>query len=314
MTRGEVNFAAGCKRNSSRDSPQNIRPFLNNLLVPRTPQTMPPRRQSDRNTNAIVASSSSDTSEASEDCTPESDPDSPSSHRGFATDNNMSERQTQKLNAGRFGMFNHPTLMPRTPEKGRKRKRVKEYSDYVESPRAPRRKERRGRKEAIETSDEDEGNAEDKRENDDERARNTEEYLDVFNLVNSAEARVRVAESTLSTMISEHKSLEFKLAAIDATAENGISDILRQRDEVIRIATEHAEAKIRRVRQRVPRKKTQYERKLHDVSEQRKGMEQRTMELKAALEVIKGKKVALEQQDRSEMYGGLRDVQARQRQ
>lgn len=116
---------------------------------------MPLRRKGPRNTDAIVISSSSDTSEASEDSTPESDPDSLSSHSCFV-DHDASARQTWKVNAGSFGMFNSPALMPRNPEKGKKRKRVKECSDYQESLRSRRSNKRRIREVVVEISDEEE--------------------------------------------------------------------------------------------------------------------------------------------------------------
>lgn len=115
-------------------------------------------------------------------------------------------------------------------------------------------------------------------------------------------------------MISEHKGLEWKLATIDATAENQISDILRQRDEAIKIATEHAEAKIKRIGEGLPAKRLEYEERLRDVAELKKGMEERILGLKASLEVVNGTEDALEQQGGFELCGDVRDVQARQRQ
>lgn len=232
-------------------------------------------------------------------------------------------------------MFNDSALLlvPRTPEKGNKRKRVKEYSDFQQSPRPRRRRERRRREEGIELSDDDKTEGEgvirisdvdegeqalsvsegatpvrqDERENDKEHARKIQAYLNTLSLVKSGETRVQVAKSNLGTWISEQKTLEFKLATADTAAENRISDILRQIDEVIRIANEHAEAKVRRIRQRVPAKKAEYEKKLLDVDRQKQGIEERIVELKASLEVVKGQKAALKQQ------GGF-EVQARQMQ
>lgn len=65
---------------------------------------MPLRRKGLRDTGAIVISSSSETSEASEDGTPESDPNSLSSH-GRIVDHDASARQTWKVKDGSFGMF-----------------------------------------------------------------------------------------------------------------------------------------------------------------------------------------------------------------
>ncbi|KAF3044104.1 hypothetical protein E8E12_009678 [Didymella heteroderae] len=303
---------------------------------------MPLRHKCARNTDTIVIASSSDTSEASEDSFPEPVPDSPASHGGFAAENDMSERQTWKINAGSFGMFNHPTLMPtttapppRTPEKGKKRKRVKEYSYYKGSPRTRRREERRAREEIVELSDEGEGEhslfvsegasridlviVEGEFENDlrlysgmtPERARNAKEYLDVLSLVHSADQRLRTTESALGAMASEHKGLEWKLANIDATAENKISDILRQRDEAVRIAEEHADEKIKRVRERLPAKKQNCEEMLRDVAGRRSVLEERVVEVKAELEVVKGKETELEQQGGFELCSDVREVQAR---
>ncbi|KAF3044926.1 hypothetical protein E8E11_006908 [Didymella keratinophila] len=296
------------------------------------------RRKCARDSNTIVISSSSDTSEASEDSTPESDLDTPSSRRGFAAVNDMSERQTSKVNAGNFGMFNDLPLMPRTPGKGKKRKRVKEYSDHQESPRTSRRKERSGREEVIEIDDEDEGEqdlfvpenncptshvtVDDDPEDEDrlysgmtpDRARNTKEYLELVSHVTTAEKHFRTTDSKLSAMTSEQKALGWKLANIDATAENKISDILRQRDEAMKVAIEHAEEKIKRVRERLPVKKAQYDERLRDIAKRRQGMEERVAQVKATLEVIKSKKAALEQQYGFELCSDVRDAQAKQRQ
>lgn len=261
----------------------------------------------------MIVSSSSDTSEASEDSVAESNPETPSGRRGgFAAMNNMSARQTWKVNAGRFGMFNPPTLLPdapRTPGMDKKRKRAKEYSDYQESPQQGQRTTRRRRQEVIELSDEDEAernlsvsedttstdpaNAEDKHKSRHMYPR-ARQYLNILDLVKTAETHVRIAESALCTGRSEHKGLEWKLATIDAAAKNAISDILRERDEVVRIANEHAEAKIDRIRQRVPAKKTEYEEKLYNVAEVTKSIGERTVELRADLNTLKDRKAALE--------------------
>ncbi|KAJ4379810.1 hypothetical protein N0V86_004994 [Didymella sp. IMI 355093] len=299
------------------------------------------RRTRTRRTDTIVVSSSSDTSEASEDSTPESNPDSPSRHSAFAAENNMSERQTRKLKAGSFGMFNSPTLMPkaspRTPESGRKRKRVKEYSEYRESPRTRRKKESTGRQTVTELSDEGEGEqslfvpettpftdavvVDDEAESEEylysgmtpERAKHAKEYINTIQSVQSADKRLKNAETKLSAMTTEHKGLEWKLATIDATAESRISDIMRQRDEAIRIATEHAEEEVKRVRERLPAKKDEYERSLKNVAGRKKEMEERVAELTADLEAAKARQGDLEREGGFELCSDVRKVQDGQR-
>jgi hypothetical protein len=299
---------------------------------------MPFRRKRTRKTDTIVISSSSDTSEASEDSTPGSDPDSPSKYGAFAMENNMSERQTRKLKAGSFGMFNNPTLMPkpsqRTAESGRKRKRVREYSDYQESPRTRREKERTGRQEVIELRDEGEGEQSlfvpeatpfdavfDDGESESEeylysgmtpeRAKHAKEYIDTIQSVQSANKRLQNAETKLSATTTECKGLEWKLATIDAVAENTISDIMRQKDETIRIATEHAEEEIKRVRERLPAKKDEHDQSLQNVARRKKEMEQRIAEVMADLEAAKARQVDLERVGGFGLCSDVRKVQDR---
>lgn len=337
ISRGEVEFAANCKRNSPLDTPYmqvvSHSDFFSSM------NNMPQRRKHTRRADAIVISSSSDTSEASEDSTPESDPDNPSKHGGFAAENDMSERQTRKVNSGSFGMFNRPTLMPKTPprtlDSGRK-KRVKEYSAYQEIPRSRRR---RGRKtsvsEVIELDYENEENqslfipdhtaesapitvADDSEDEQDiysgmtpERAQNAKEYLHALSLVESAEKRLRNVEQKLGAAITEHTNLSWKLATIDVTADNKISDIIRQRDEAIKIANEHAEEKIKCVRERLPAKREGYEERLRDIAGRRKRMEERIAEVKSELQGAEERKGELERQGGFELCSDVREVQAR---
>lgn len=301
---------------------------------------MPQRRKRTCRADAIVISSSSDTSQASEDSTPESDPDSPSKHGGFAAENDMSERQTRKVNSGSFGMFNRPTLMPktspRTPDSGKKRKGVKEYSAYQEIPRSRRRRERKTSvSEVMELDYENEENqrlfipdhtpesapitiADESEDEQDiysgmtpERAQNAKEYLHTLSLVESAEKRLRSVEQKLDAATTEHTNLSWKLATIDVTAENKISDIILQRDEAIRISNEHAEEKIKRVRKRLRVKRDGYEKRLRDVAGRSKGMEERITEVKSGLHAAKEKKDELERQGGFELCSDVRQVQAR---
>ncbi|KAJ8118551.1 hypothetical protein OPT61_g487 [Boeremia exigua] len=247
------------------------------------------RRQRFHDADEDLAISSSDTSEASEDSTPESDTDSPTKHGGYAAGNDMSERQTQKINSGSFGMFNPLALTsgtPRTPDSDKKRRRVKKYSSFNGYSSSRRSKKARCRSQEIsERGCEDENDLdlftpEDSSqslidagfsdeedlpgETESESVQKTQEYHDALGLVVRANESLQAAETKLSDVATEHTNLSQKLSTIDATAKNKISDILRERDEAIRAASEFADAKINSIRERLPGKKEEYERRLRE--------------------------------------------------
>lgn len=269
---------------------------------------------------------------------PESDHDSPSKHGGFAALNNMSERQTRKLQAGNFGMFNRPILMPKappgTPESGTKRKRAKEYSDYIEPPRSQRRTQQvRSDDEVIVLDNEGKDGqtlfipesttltplgadeSEDERtlyaSMPPDRARNAQAYLDVIASVESADSRLQVAKSELAAMTTEHTTLEWKLANLDAAAENGISEILRERDEAIRIANLHAEEKIQMISERLPGEKNGCEMELRDVARRQKDVEEKVLQVETELETVEERQRHLERVGGFELCSDVREVQGR---
>ncbi|KAF2627140.1 hypothetical protein BU25DRAFT_422021 [Macroventuria anomochaeta] len=194
--------------------------------------------QTYRHADAIVISSSSDTGEASKDSTLQSDVDSPSKHKA--------DEEHQQW---RLWHVQSPELTPktpRTPDSGRRKRRVKEYSGYQESPRSSRRTGRRSRVNyemiALDQEDEDEQSLfvseasswsqpiivdnepghEDRLYNGmtPERVRRVKEYLNALNLMETADSHLQPTKNELNSATTEHTNLSWKLATIDATANN----------------------------------------------------------------------------------------------
>lgn len=306
-----------------------------------TKANMPLRRKHTRRYDTIVISSSSDPNEASEDSEPESDADSPSKHGGYAAENDMSERQTRKINSGNYGMFNHPTLMfrpPSTPDSSKKRKRVKEYSSHKKfPPRKSLAKKERDTPELVDMTDQNEdgqslfipedspepneGAAGDEAQNEEdlytnmtpERARKVKQYLSTLELVRAVDANLQAAETELSEVTTEQTSLSEKFAIIDATAEDKIADIKHERDEAIRIANEVADSRIQKVQEQLPLKKASYEDRIRDCDERKMTTEERVMEARTEVITARAAKAELERQGGFELCSDVRDVQAQRR-
>lgn len=369
---------------------------------------MPLKRKSERrrtsNADAISITSSSDTSEASEDSAPESDGDTPLRPPGYATLNDLSDRQTTKINSGRCGMFNPLTLTPqtsRTSDLGRKRRRkrdslrsggkdnrkqheeaeviaedVGDVADEDESltardarprsqstsgkPRKPNDRtkytlgglrnkidaEKGGRMSArrktvdtdvieLDLECEDEHSlfipekiqqsqpitVNDGSDSDEhlyngmahERAHEAKEYIQAIALLRTANKNLQQAEVELNTATAQYTSLSWKLTTIDATANVEICDIIRARDEAIRLANKQAEEDIKHVREVLPVMKESYEVRLRECDERRMMAKER---VSAAQDKVAGatqKKSEMEHQGRFRLRNDVVKRQAPKR-
>lgn len=290
-----------------------------------------------RKADAIVIDSSSDSSQASEDSAPESDGDSPSKRGGYAAENDMSERQTKKINSGNFGMFNRPTLSARSVRASdsgdKRRKREKEYSDYREplSSKKPREEGRDtvGVSRSLHEEEEDSGlfvrenssqsitvSEVDNPEEDDqlysdmdpERAQRVKEYLERLDLMERTEESLKAAKDELKEVATMHWHLSEELATVDSTAENEISDLVIERDEAIRLAIESADMKIRKIKDQLPHKKAGYEEKMKECDERKTATEERIKEAKAEHDRAAAIKQQLEQEGGFSLGGDVNYV------
>ncbi|KAF1350535.1 hypothetical protein EJ07DRAFT_183973 [Lizonia empirigonia] len=367
---------------------------------------MPGHRKRTRNTNLIVIDSSSDSSEVSKDGAAESDVDSLLNAGSYASNNDMSERQTKKINSGSFGMFNRPTLTSRTSsttDSGTKRRRVKGYDGHKDSSRSSKRscQGQRGDPQIFMVdSEEDEeslfvpdtvpqshsrhkphtqdnqrvnaadgslenmdwlgrgmmsrqkktvnsataANRDDDEDDDDEqdphvpqlasrfepvvidddsaseeslydgmmpeRAQKAKEYIQTLKHVDATEDRLRNAENELQAAATQHTSLLWNLATIDAQADNKVSDIRRGRDEMIRIANEHADAMIQRIRERLLAKKASFEKRMGTWTEHKRATEERVSEVRSEVETVREKRDELELRGGFELCSDVREIQA----
>ena len=146
-----------------------------------------------------------------------------------------------------------------------------------------------------------------------DRTERVKVYLNALSLVETADKNLYTVENELSIATTEHTSLSWQLASIDATAENRISDIIRERDEVIRVANEFAETKIKSIRERLPVKKKSYEGRLQGCVELKKAAEEHRLKMQAELQATKEKKYELERQGGFELCSDVREVQAREK-
>ncbi|UPX18709.1 uncharacterized protein EKO05_0009001 [Ascochyta rabiei] len=296
---------------------------------------MSSKRKRTYNTDSIPISSSSSSSQASEDSVLESDEESPSRRRGCAAANDMSQRQTRKINSGRFGMFNSPTLMRRllgSSNLEKKRRRTNKCSKY-----------RRGSSSQpiepellVADNDEDEDEDEDKDKDEDkdeqslfvpdiasqsqpvtiddgnesdgeslyedltpERARKVKEYIHILNTIETAGISLQTAADELSTAVAEHTTVPQKLKDMHITVDNRVAEIMQERDEAIRIANERAEQKIQRVRERLPRERGSYEERMKECVGRKSTAEKSIAKLET--EVLR----AREQKDEMERLGGF---------
>ncbi|KAJ4344144.1 hypothetical protein N0V95_006306 [Ascochyta clinopodiicola] len=295
------------------------------------------------NNESSPVSSSSSSSQASEDGVLESDDESPSGRRGCAAVNDMSERQARKINSGSFGMFNRPALMDHLPcssKLRRKRRRTQEYSEYRGSSRS-----QPVEPEVLMIDDDEEEEEEEEEEEDEqnlfvpqsasqaqpitidedpesdgesqyggltpERARKVKEYIHILSIAETAETELRTATDELTTAVAEHATLSQKLEIMHTTADNRIAEIIQKRDEVIRIANEQAEQRIRRVRERVPGKKQRCEESMQDWVKRKSAAEERIAGLEGEVVRAGERKVELERLGGFELCGDVRDAQAK---
>ncbi|KAJ4311192.1 hypothetical protein N0V94_008067 [Neodidymelliopsis sp. IMI 364377] len=295
---------------------------------------MTPKHKRTRNADSTT-SKSSDTSEASEDNAPESDDDSPSKQRGVAAENDMSDRQTRKINSGSFGMFNAPMLSHRTrrTSKPTKKKRMKEYSAYTPTPRSScnTRSSLRADSEVFVVDDDNEQSLfipesvsrqpiiiDDESEDEQsayegmsvDRREKVKEYLATSAIVDTVNNEIAAAEDELVTATKERQALTQKLADMDVMTEERIKEILRERDEAIRLANEAAEAQMQRFRKRVPVRKTNYEERLQACKARETEARDRISGSRHELEGVRKRMVELEREGGFELGSDVRKVQA----
>lgn len=366
-------------------------------------------RKRTRNTNLIVIYSSSDSSEASEDGAAESDVDSLLNAGSYASNNDMSDRQTKKINSGSFGMFNRPTLTSRTPStacSGTKRRRVRGYDGHKDSSRLSKTscQGRRGDPQIFMVDSEDDeeslfvpdtasqshskhkphkqdnqggdtadgllenvdwlghgmisrqrknidsataANRDDAEDDDDEqgphvpqpastfepvvidddsaseeslydgmipeRAQKAKEYIQTLRRVDATEDRLRNAENELQAAETQHTGLLWNLAAIDAQADNKVSDIRRARDEMIRIANDHANAMIQRIKEGLPEKKASFEKRMGTCTDHKRATEERVSEVRSEVQTVREKRDELELRDGFALCSDVREIHAQKK-
>ena len=146
-----------------------------------------------------------------------------------------------------------------------------------------------------------------------ERAQRAKDYIRTLDSVESVDRRLRDAENQLEAAETEHTTLSWKLTTIDATADDKISDIIRERDEAIKLANEHAETKIRHIKDQLPVKKEGYERRLQESAERKKEVEERILKVRAEAENTREAKAEMERQGGFQLGIDVTEIQSRSR-